>query len=85
MVDHRRKLGALCTIHPDHTAGTVAVIVLDAAPTRTRLRVSYDLAALSSDGARWLERFAEGFNDCIAHWQAAINAIKHHAGRTPLR
>ena len=48
--------------------------VLDAAPTRTRLRVSYDLTALSSDGARWLERFAEGFNDYIAHWQAAITA-----------
>ncbi len=85
MVDQDESSVRYARFTPDHTAGTVAVIVLDAAPTRTRLRVSYDLTALSSDGARWLERFAEGFNDCIAHWQAAINAIKHHAGRTPLR
>jgi len=65
------------------TAGTVAVAVLDAEPTRTRLRVSYDLTALGPDGTRWLETFAEGFNDYIAHWEAAIMAVpfsdaQHH-------
>jgi hypothetical protein len=72
---------------PGATAGTVAVVVLDAEPTRTRLRVSYDLTALGSDGARWLETFAEGFNDYIAHWEAAITAAplsdaQHHRKST---
>jgi acyl-homoserine lactone acylase PvdQ len=61
--------------------------VLDAQPTRTRLRVSYDLTALSADGARWLEAFADGFNRYIAHWETAIAATlpDHHPGQTPSR
>jgi hypothetical protein len=56
------------------SAGTVAVTALDATSTSTRLRVSYDLTALNSDGSRWLETFAADFNAYIAHWEAAIAA-----------
>ena len=61
------------------TAGTVAVTVLAATSTSTRVRVSYDLTALSPDGARWLETFADDFVAYIAHWEAAISALR----RTP--
>lgn len=57
------------------TAGTVSVTVLDATPARTRLRVGYDLTALSPDGARRLADFAAGFDASIAHWERAITAL----------
>jgi hypothetical protein len=57
------------------SAGTVAVTTLDAEPTRTRVRVRYDLTALSPDGASWLETFAEGFATYIEHWETAIAAL----------
>jgi hypothetical protein len=60
---------------PGSTAGTVAVTVLAATSTSTRVRVSYDLTALSPDGARWLETFADDFVAYIAQWEAAISAL----------
>ncbi len=53
--------------------------VLAAESTSTRVRVSYDLTALSPDGARWLETFAADFVTYIAHWEAAISGLT----RTP--
>jgi hypothetical protein len=50
--------------------------------------VSYDLTALSCDGARWLETFAAGFDGYIAHWEGAISAAtipEDHLRRTPTR
>ena len=62
-------------VTPGVSAGTVAVTTLDAEPTRTRVRVGYDLTALSPDGASWLETFAEGFATYIEHWETAIAAL----------
>jgi len=50
------------------------VTVLVAESTWTRVRVSYDLTALSPAGARWLDPFADEFVAYIAHWDAAISA-----------
>ena len=76
MVDQDERWVRYARFTPGATAGTVAVTVLGAEPTRTRLRVSYDLTALSSDGARWLETFAEDFNGYITHWEAAIRRVE---------
>ncbi len=59
-------------VTPEVSAGTVTVAVLRSDATRTRLRVSYDLTALSSKGAEWLDGFATDFTGYIAHWEAAI-------------
>ena len=59
---------------PGDTAGTVAVTVIASESTSTRVRVSYDLTALSPDGARWLTTFADEFVAYISHWEAAISA-----------
>ncbi len=37
--------------------------------------MSYDLTALSPDGASWLETFADGFASYIEHWEIAIAAL----------
>lgn len=40
----------------------------------TTVTVDYDLSALSEVGADWLEHFAAGYDDMLAHWQ-------HHMSR----
>ena len=57
------------------TAGTVTVIVVDAAPTRTRLRVEYDLTALGPNAAERLEAFRGSFANYIGEWETAIAAM----------
>lgn len=78
MVDHNEHGLRYARVTDGATAGTVAVTVLASEATHTRLRVSYDLSALTLDGARWLETFAEGFDRYIAHWQTAIAAALPH-------
>jgi hypothetical protein len=75
MVDHDEGGVRYARVTPGATAGTVAVTVVEGAPTRTRVQVRYDLTALSADGARWLEGFAADFVAYIAHWEAAIAAV----------
>lgn len=53
-------------------AGTVTVSTLGAEGARTRLRVTYHLTALGEVGARWLDEFADGFDEYIAGWETAI-------------
>jgi len=79
MVDQDERGVRYARFTPGATAGVVAVTVLEAESTWTRVRVSYDLTALSPEGARWLEAFADGFVAFIAHWEAAIAAVT----RTP--
>ncbi len=79
MVDQDEHGVRYARFTPGATAGTVAVTVLAAESTSTRVRVSYDLTALSPDGARWLETFAADFVTYIAHWEAAISGLT----RTP--
>src|SRR5438105_4491023 len=50
------------------TAGTIAVDVLGSRERATRVRVTYDLTALSAAGESWLEAFATHYEDEIAAW-----------------
>lgn len=72
MVDQDDRGARYARVTPGATAGTVTVNVIHADAMRTRLRVTYDLTALSGDCARWLDSFAADFADYIAHWEAAI-------------
>jgi hypothetical protein len=83
MVDKDERRVRYARFTPAATAGTVAVTVIDAGATSTRLRVDYDLTALSSQGARWLATFARGFDDYIAQWQAAIAAATTPSSAEP--
>jgi hypothetical protein len=53
----------------------VTVTVVDAAPTRTRLRVKYDLTALGPHAAERLETSRGNFTNYIGEWEAAIAAM----------
>jgi hypothetical protein len=68
---------------PGDTAGTVAVTVIASEPTSTRVRVSYDLTALSPDGAQRLTAFADGFAASISDWEAAIAAVGDELSGSP--
>jgi hypothetical protein len=54
------------------SAGTVAGTVEEATASSTRLRVTYDLTAIGSDGAHRLDAFAAHFDAYIAEWEANI-------------
>ena len=69
-------------VTPGDTAGTVTVTVVDAAPTRTRLRVEYDLTALGPRGAERLATFRENFANYIGDWEAAIASTSPAVGRS---
>ena len=75
MVDKGERGFRYARVTAGDTAGTVTVTVVDAAPTRTRLRVEYDLTALGPNGAARLEAFRGSFGNYIAEWEAAIAAM----------
>ena len=56
------------------TAGTIAVDVLYSKDGASRVRVTYDLTALSAAGETWLEAFAEHYETEIASWSHQIEA-----------
>jgi hypothetical protein len=58
-------------VTPGTSAGTVSV-VLDDADGRSEVTVTYELTALSDEGAAHLRRFAEGYPAFLASWQDAI-------------
>jgi hypothetical protein len=74
-VDHDECGLRYARVTPGVSAGTVAVTTVGVEPARTRVRVTYDLTALSTAGASWLETFAEDFDTYIAHWESAIAAL----------
>lgn len=80
MVDQDEHGVRYARVTPGATAGTVAVTVVQSDPSHTRLRVSYDLTALSTEGALWLERFAGDFVAYISNWAAALagTPVGHH-------
>jgi hypothetical protein len=75
MVDQDERCVRYARFASGSAAGTVSVAVVEATPARTRLRVEYDLTALSPDGARWLEHFAADFDAYIADWERAIASL----------
>ncbi|MEV4003444.1 SRPBCC family protein [Actinomadura sp. NPDC049753] len=63
-------------VTPGVSAGTVSV-VLDRAGDHTDVTVTYELTALSGDGAAHLRRFADGYPAFLAAWQDAIAEALH--------
>lgn len=80
MVDQDEHGVRYARVTPGATAGTVAVTVVQSDPSHTRLRVSYVLTALSTEGVHWLERFAGDFVAYISNWEAALagTPVGHH-------
>jgi hypothetical protein len=56
------------------TAGTVAVDVVESGERCTRVRVTYDLTALTSAGEDWLQSFDAGYDAEITSWATDIAA-----------
>ena len=64
-------------VTPGLAAGTVTVAIAGATDTAdtagaTRVRVTYDLTALSEHGAAWLTEFEAGYDTEIAEWETLI-------------
>ena len=56
------------------TAGTVAVDVVQSRERSTRVRVTYDLTALTPAGEAWLESFDAEYENAIGGWDTEIAA-----------
>jgi hypothetical protein len=74
MVDHRPDGVRYARVTQGLTAGTVAVDVVSADEDSTRVRVTYDLTALSTQGESWLATFDRDYDAEIASWATAIAA-----------
>ena len=80
MVDHGPETVRYAHVVHGMTAGTIAVDVLDARNNATRMRVTYDLTALSPAGESWLEAFGADYQTAIAAWSSAIAAALERDG-----
>ena len=60
---------------PGFAAGTVEVRVRDSDASETRLDVTYDLTALTDEGAAELEEFAAAFQEDIGSWEGMIRRL----------
>jgi hypothetical protein len=61
-------------ITPGFAAGTVEVQVRPSGARSTQVDVTYDLTALTPEGAAELDEFAAGYEQDIGSWEAAIEA-----------
>jgi hypothetical protein len=59
---------------PGFAAGTVEVRLRGSDARRTEVEVTYDLTALTEDGAGELDAFAARYGDEIGEWETAIAA-----------
>jgi hypothetical protein len=74
MVDHSPKSVRYARVTQGMTAGTVAVDVVESDEHSTRVRVTYDLTALSSPGETWLDAFDADYDTAIGGWATEIAA-----------
>lgn len=74
MVDHQPGRIRYARVTNGMTAGTVAVDVVASDERVTRLRVSYDLTALTTAGEAWLAAFDAAYESEIASWATDIAA-----------
>jgi hypothetical protein len=74
MVDQRPDGIRYARVVHGMTAGTIAVDILYSREGATRVRVTYDLTALSAAGETWLGAFAEHYESEIAAWSGEIDA-----------
>jgi hypothetical protein len=80
MVDHQSERIRYARVSHGMTAGTVAVDVIVSDERVTRLRVSYDLTALSTAGETWLAAFDAAYESEIASWATDIAAALRPPG-----
>jgi hypothetical protein len=74
IVDQRPEGIRYARVAHGMTAGTIAVEVLYSKDGASRVRVTYDLTALTAAGETWLEAFAEHYENEIATWSEEIDA-----------
>jgi hypothetical protein len=74
MVDHGPTKVRYARVTHGMTAGTVAVEVIESGAHSTRVRVTYDLTALTSAGETWLEAFDADHDTAIGGWSTEIAA-----------
>ena len=74
MVDDRHDGVRYARVTHGLTAGTVAVDVIAAEHDKTRVRVTYDLTALTPSGEAWLAHLDAGYLSEIASWATHIAA-----------
>jgi hypothetical protein len=74
MVDHQPECVRYARVTHELIAGTVAVDAIASGERVTRLRVSYDLTALSAAGESWLAAFEIAYESEIASWATDIAA-----------
>lgn len=72
MVDHGPERIRYARVTDGMTAGTVAVEVVGSGERSTRVRVTYDLTALSSAGESWLDAFDADYDTAIGGWSTEI-------------
>jgi hypothetical protein len=74
MVDHDPQSVRYARVTEGMTAGTVAVDVIESGDHFTRVRVTYDLTALTGAGESWLDAFDRDYDTVIGGWSTEIAA-----------
>jgi hypothetical protein len=74
MIDHGPQSVRYARVTHGLTAGTVAVEVAESREGWTRVRVTYDLTALTPAGESWLKAFDADYESMIASWSSEIAA-----------
>jgi hypothetical protein len=74
MVDHGPRNVRYARVTQGMTAGTVGVDIVGSRERSTRLRVTYDLTALTRAGESWLEAFDADYDTAIGGWSTEIAA-----------
>jgi hypothetical protein len=74
MVDHRPESVHYARVTQGMTAGTVAVEVVGSGEHSTRVRVTYDLTAVTSADDSWLKTFDADYDIAIGGWSTEIAA-----------
>jgi Polyketide cyclase / dehydrase and lipid transport len=60
-------------VAPERLAGTVDVTCTPAgSPGETEVTVTYDVTSLGPEGAAFVERLRDGYDDFLEHWRQAI-------------
>ena len=74
MVDQTPERVRYARVTQGMTAGIVAVEVVGSGEHSTRVRVTYDLTAVSGAGESWLEAFDADYDTAIGGWSTEIAA-----------
>jgi hypothetical protein len=81
MVDHAPDRIRYARVAHGTSAGTVTVEVVSSREHDTKLRVTYDLTALSAAGETWLQEFGAAYHAELAGWATEIAASLQRPGQ----